>query len=74
MIISELISRLQTLLHVHGDIRCVTPGFDESEFDDIETVDIVWVHPCVRAAGHRGQHDEVDASAEGAEKAVEINF
>jgi len=30
ILISEVISRLQKLQAEHGDVRCVTPGFDES--------------------------------------------
>lgn len=73
MIISELIERLQVLQAEHGDLRCVTPGFDESEQDDVATVDLVWVLPNVRKKGHCGQHDEVNEGTLASEKAVVIN-
>lgn len=74
ILIGEVISRLQKLQAEHGDVRCVTPGFDESYLDDVATVELVWIISNVRSPGHCGQHDEVDVKTPGAEKAVKINF
>jgi len=74
VMLSDIISKLQKLQAEHGDIRCVTPGFDESYLDDIATVELVWIIPNARPGGLTGQHDEVDAETPGAEKAVKINF
>lgn len=74
MKISVLIEKLSLLQAEHGDLRCVTPGFDESGQDDIDTVDIVWIIPNVRSGGHSGPHDEVKQGIAKAEKAVIVNF
>ena len=72
--LSDIISQLQKLQAEHGDIRCVTPGFDESDLDDVGTLEIVHIIPDARRPGIRGQHDEVEAETPGSEKAVKINF
>ncbi len=70
----EVISRLQAIVRERGNLRCVTPGFDESAFDDIDTVKIVRIWANVRPGGHCGQHDEMPSDDETAEAAVCINF
>jgi len=71
MKINELISRLQKIAAEHGDLRCVTPGFDESGADEIETVQLVSIRPSPFAGGHSGDYEIVQGEGE---KALLINF
>lgn len=56
MTVHELIEKLNTF---DPSLRVVTPGFDESNLDDVETVEEIFVifhddHP----RGHCGQHED----------------
>lgn len=87
MRISEMIEKLTELQNQYGDLRCVTPGFDETDIDDVEFVDIVDVvfrgeeKGSRRGFGHSGRHIQIEdwnwEDYEGVEiitKAVSINF
>ena len=52
----------------------ITSGFDESAYDDLQTVEEVWMRPNVRPIGHYGAHDEASEGETGAIKAVFLNF
>lgn len=55
--VKELIERLQTF---DQNLRVVTPGFDESEFEDISRIELVKVifHDN-EEIGHCGRHKEI---------------
>jgi len=58
MTVSELIAKLQTMPQ---DMRVVTGGFDESNFDDIETIETIKLRLNVNSEwSHCGQHSEFD--------------
>ncbi len=71
MTVAELIAVLQCF---PPDRRVVTPGFDETDLDDVATVTAVRVkfHD-ERPEGYNGRH-ELDYLGEGPENAVLINF
>ena len=60
MKISELIEKLKEVQKQHGDLRCLTPGFDESGAEDVKTVEVRQVKWNTSKPGlHRGQHEYV---------------
>ncbi|MHB8397387.1 MAG: hypothetical protein ACYDCI_00410 [Candidatus Limnocylindrales bacterium] len=64
----QLIARLQTFA---ADLRVVTPGFDEAAYDDVGTVEIVYLDFSRPLGGnHCGEWEE---RADGT-PAVVINF
>ncbi len=75
MTVEGLIDKLK---HFDPNMRVVTPGFDEDNLEDVDTVDEVWVvfhddRPC----GHYGRHEELwrkRTQGEKGIKAVKINF
>ena len=68
MTVGELIDKLNECDY---KARVVTPGFDESGLDDVETVEVIRVRfHDDRIDGHVGRH-EVD---HGGRQAVFINF
>lgn len=68
MTVAELVARLQAF---PADAAVVTPGFDESCYDDVATVEEVRIRRDVRKQGHCGCHDE---GGPGDELAVLVNF
>jgi len=58
----------------HGDLLVVTPGFDESDLDEVAKPSVIFVTPPVRPSGHRGTREECTADTEEAVKAALINF
>ena len=68
MTVAELIAKLQAF---PPDCRVVTPGFDESDLDDVETVEEIRVRfHDDKTCGHVGRHVRDDDY----ERAVLINF
>ena len=60
MTVAELIERLQKFSPA---MRVVTPGFDESNYDDLDTVELIDLVFCDDAvSGHCGRHLEVGSS------------
>jgi len=58
MTVSELIDKLQTMPQ---DMRVVTGGFDESEYDDVATISTVNLRLNVNSQwSHAGAHREFD--------------
>lgn len=77
MNVRELIQVLEAILNEHGDIRVVTPGFDEAGYDDVEEAEVLTLAIDVRpAGGHSGSHEDVHDAPPGwqQEKVVNINF
>ena len=72
--ISELIGTLSEMMAAHGDLRAITPGSDETGYDDINRIEIKFVRPMMRQIGEYGQHDETKAEDPHAEKCVNINW
>ena len=68
MIIKELIEKLKTF---DQNLRVVTPGFDESDLEDVETVQLVSVvfHD-EKEKFHGGRHKESEDSV----NAVKIDW
>ena len=58
MTISALVEKLQALKSEHGDVEVVTSGFDESDYDLIETVEPVSLICKPYPANHSGQYKE----------------
>jgi len=57
MIVADLIKKLQAF---DPSMRVVTPGFDESGVDDLETCElcrVLFSGPCPTPSGHHGAHD-----------------
>lgn len=75
MTVKELIQKLQTF---DEDLRIVTPGFDESNLDDVETVEkIRVVFHDIADIGHVGRHqheDEEEVPLKEAMPAILIDF
>jgi hypothetical protein len=69
MKISELIATLEGLRAIHGDVSCVTPGFDEAGIEDIGIVHAIRV----RRDGDRQNARRVRVRRDS-DIAVEINF
>ncbi len=57
MTVSELIEKLQKL---PPSMRVVTPGFDESYYDDVKTVEVITLRIDVYPPGHTGTHFSPD--------------
>lgn len=74
MKISDLIAKLEILKNENGDLRVVTPGFDESGYSDIEAVEVTHIQADVRQCGHWGEHDDANPEDPNAELCVNINF
>lgn len=72
MIISQLIKELENVLAEQGDIKCVTPGFDEGGIDEVTTVDIIYITEV--AGGWYAQYEDVSEESEQSEPACLINF
>jgi hypothetical protein len=69
--VAGLICHLVAILKTKGNLRCVTPGFDESAPDDLATVKVVRLRFRDDApGGHCGRHEYADDG----EPAVLINF
>lgn len=57
MKISELIVKLQEIKEQHGDLRCLTPGFDEVGAEEITAVEVRQVKWNTSNPNHHGgQH------------------
>jgi hypothetical protein len=74
MNISELIAKLERLKQEHGDLRVVTPGFDEDGFSDVDCVERTYILANVRPIGHCGEHEDAKAGDPNAEPCIYINF
>lgn len=74
MKVSELIAKLEALMREHGDLRVVTPGFDESGFADIDVVEITHIQADARQFGHWGEHIDANPDDPNAERCVNVNF
>lgn len=71
MTVAELIQRLQAF---PPDMRVVTPGFDESNYDDIDLpAPVRIVFNDASEGGHCGRHKAADDDEDGV-GAVCINF
>lgn len=72
MKITEVIQKLQEIQEQYGDLRCVTPGFDEGGAEDLNQVEVCLVSWNTNPPNqHCGQHDY--AGAEG-DFAVSLNW
>lgn len=61
MKISELINKLQEIQEQYGDLRCVTPGFDEAGVEDLNQVEVCLVSWNTSNPNHHGgQHSYAD--------------
>jgi hypothetical protein len=58
MKISNLIKKLERIRQKHGDLRCVTAGFDEANLVDIGTIDLVKIKVNLSAGSGMGEHVE----------------
>lgn len=58
MNISQLIAQLERVRAEHGDLLVMTPGFDESGLDLLESVDVERVAP-VEEMSHSGSYESV---------------
>ena len=68
MTVAELIKKLEAF---EPDTRVVTPGFDESNYDDVETVEVIVVQfQNDLEVSHCGRH----VRAAYGEPAILINF
>jgi hypothetical protein len=68
MTVAELIRKLEAF---EPDTRVVTPGFDESNYDDVETVEVIVVQfRDDLEVGHGGRH----VRAAHGEPAILINW
>ena len=74
MRISELVKHLEDFKRDHGDLRCVTPGFDESNLDLVREICLQWVDPKARIHSISGAYERVCQDTPGSEKVLEINF
>lgn len=74
MRISELVTLLEVLQLEHGDLRIVTPGFDECGFSDVTVVEATHIQADARQEGHWGEHVDANPDDPNAELCVNINF
>ena len=74
MKVKELIEKLEALQM--PDARVVTPGFDESGFDDVAAPEIIEVVFHDEYLGHGGRHEEASQATDKSqsERAVLMNF
>jgi hypothetical protein len=74
MRISRLIGILQQVQNEHGDLRVITPGFDEGGLEDLGEPRVTF---CVRDLGFGPDTATtvgVEPGTEGAEKCLKVNF
>lgn len=71
MTVGEMIQRLQGL---PSDMQLVTPGFDESGYSDVQTIEFVSILRAAGSGGHIGEHKEAPLGACYAEMCVNINW
>ena len=60
MLISQLIKKLYKFKEKYGDIRCVTNGFDETDIDDIATVELMEIYLNVSKNSMCGDHEDAE--------------
>lgn len=75
--IDDLVERLLKIKAEHGNLRCVTPGFDESNYEDVKTIDTKRVlinHFRRKLIEYGGNHVLAKETDSHAEVVVEINF
>lgn len=76
MKINDLIEKLLAIQAENGNLDVVTPGFDESFIDDVETVELIDVerNTMLELSPFCGDHEQVDTPTETSVKAVFIDF
>ena len=58
MKISELVEKLKEIQEQHGDLRCLTPGFDEAGAENVHTVEVRQVKWHISKPGLQGGRHE----------------